>query len=61
MPQNYVANSFILYIAKCYCNNNNAEPFIRTALTMMGIKDINECPDGVNEDRISHETFKTEA
>lgn len=22
-PQNYVANVFILYIAKCYCNNNN--------------------------------------
>ncbi|XP_063335247.1 EF-hand calcium-binding domain-containing protein 10 [Pelmatolapia mariae] len=33
----------------------------KQALTMMGIKDINECPDGVNEDRISHETFKTEA
>ncbi|XP_012717903.2 EF-hand calcium-binding domain-containing protein 10 [Fundulus heteroclitus] len=33
----------------------------KQALTMLGIKDINECPDGVNEDRISHETFKTEA
>ncbi|XP_026030919.1 EF-hand calcium-binding domain-containing protein 10 [Astatotilapia calliptera] len=33
----------------------------KQALTMMGIKDINECPDGVNEDRISHETFKIEA
>ncbi|XP_063336342.1 EF-hand calcium-binding domain-containing protein 10-like [Pelmatolapia mariae] len=33
----------------------------KQALTMMGRKDINECPDGVNEDRISHETFKTEA
>ncbi|KAK5600604.1 hypothetical protein CRENBAI_001334 [Crenichthys baileyi] len=31
------------------------------ALTMLGIKDINECPEGVNEDRISQETFKTEA
>uniref|UniRef100_A0A3Q2ZWV5 EF-hand calcium binding domain 10 n=2 Tax=Kryptolebias marmoratus TaxID=37003 RepID=A0A3Q2ZWV5_KRYMA len=31
------------------------------ALTMLGIKDVNECPDGVNEDRISHETFRTEA
>ncbi|XP_072242449.1 EF-hand calcium-binding domain-containing protein 10 [Leuresthes tenuis] len=31
------------------------------ALTTLGIKDINECPEGVNEDRISHETFKTEA
>lgn len=27
----------------------------------LGIKDINECPEGANEDRISHETFKTEA
>ncbi|XP_049430542.1 EF-hand calcium-binding domain-containing protein 10 [Epinephelus fuscoguttatus] len=31
------------------------------ALTTLGIKDINECPEGVNEDKISHETFKTEA
>lgn len=31
------------------------------ALSTLGIKDINECPDGVNEDRISEETFKTEA
>ncbi|XP_042352523.1 EF-hand calcium-binding domain-containing protein 10 isoform X1 [Plectropomus leopardus] len=31
------------------------------ALTTLGIKDINECPEGVNEDRISFETFKTEA
>ncbi|XP_037538481.1 EF-hand calcium-binding domain-containing protein 10 [Nematolebias whitei] len=31
------------------------------ALTMLGIKNINECPEGVNEDRISHETFRTEA
>ncbi|XP_041795602.1 LOW QUALITY PROTEIN: EF-hand calcium-binding domain-containing protein 10 [Chelmon rostratus] len=31
------------------------------ALTTLGIKDINECPEGVNEDRISHEIFKTEA
>ncbi|KAM9377277.1 EF-hand calcium-binding domain-containing protein 10 [Pholidichthys leucotaenia] len=31
------------------------------ALTMLGVKDINECPEGVNEDRISHETFRTEA
>uniref|UniRef100_A0A3P8ULV3 EF-hand calcium-binding domain-containing protein 10-like n=1 Tax=Cynoglossus semilaevis TaxID=244447 RepID=A0A3P8ULV3_CYNSE len=30
-------------------------------LITLGIKDINECPDGVNEDRISYETFKTEA
>ncbi|XP_068169024.1 EF-hand calcium-binding domain-containing protein 10 [Antennarius striatus] len=27
------------------------------ALTTLGVKDINECPDGVNEDRISYETF----
>ncbi|XP_059191341.1 EF-hand calcium-binding domain-containing protein 10 [Centropristis striata] len=31
------------------------------ALTTLGIKDINECPEGVNEDRISHATFKAEA
>ncbi|XP_033490232.2 EF-hand calcium-binding domain-containing protein 10 [Epinephelus lanceolatus] len=31
------------------------------ALATLGIKDINECPEGVNEDKISHETFKTEA
>ncbi|XP_013880510.1 EF-hand calcium-binding domain-containing protein 10 [Austrofundulus limnaeus] len=31
------------------------------ALTMLGIKDFNECPEGVNEDRISHETFRREA
>ncbi|KAL6106329.1 efcab10 [Pungitius sinensis] len=31
------------------------------ALTTLGIKNINECPDGVNEDKITHETFKTEA
>ncbi|KAM9352647.1 EF-hand calcium-binding domain-containing protein 10 [Symphorus nematophorus] len=31
------------------------------ALTTLGIRDINECPEGVNEDRISHEIFKTEA
>ncbi|KAM4734280.1 EF-hand calcium-binding domain-containing protein 10 [Anableps anableps] len=31
------------------------------SLTMLGIKDINECPEGANEDRISHDTFKTEA
>nr|XP_046249901.1 EF-hand calcium-binding domain-containing protein 10 [Scatophagus argus] len=30
------------------------------ALTTLGIKDINECPEGVNEDKISHETFKAE-
>ncbi|XP_078112720.1 EF-hand calcium-binding domain-containing protein 10 [Sander vitreus] len=33
----------------------------KQALTTLGIKNINECPEGVNEDRISHETFKTEA
>ncbi|KAM7002793.1 EF-hand calcium-binding domain-containing protein 10 [Tautogolabrus adspersus] len=33
----------------------------KQALTTLGIKDINECPEGVNEDRISQETFKTEA
>ncbi|XP_022067465.1 EF-hand calcium-binding domain-containing protein 10 [Acanthochromis polyacanthus] len=33
----------------------------KQALITLGIKDINECPDGVNEDRISYETFKTEA
>ncbi|KAK9516336.1 hypothetical protein VZT92_024273 [Zoarces viviparus] len=33
----------------------------KQALTMLGITDINECPEGANKDRISHETFKTEA
>ncbi|XP_030587267.1 EF-hand calcium-binding domain-containing protein 10 [Archocentrus centrarchus] len=33
----------------------------KQALTMLGIKDINECPDGVNDDRISLETFRIEA
>ncbi|XP_010772909.1 EF-hand calcium-binding domain-containing protein 10 [Notothenia coriiceps] len=33
----------------------------KQALMTLGIKDINECPDGANEDRISHETFRTEA
>uniref|UniRef100_UPI0037E7C85C EF-hand calcium-binding domain-containing protein 10 n=1 Tax=Semicossyphus pulcher TaxID=241346 RepID=UPI0037E7C85C len=33
----------------------------KQALTTLGIKDINECPEGVNEDRISQETFRTEA
>ncbi|XP_038163476.1 EF-hand calcium-binding domain-containing protein 10 [Cyprinodon tularosa] len=31
------------------------------ALAMLGLKDFNECPEGANEDRISRETFKTEA
>ncbi|XP_072291518.1 EF-hand calcium-binding domain-containing protein 10 [Eucyclogobius newberryi] len=31
------------------------------ALTTMGARTINECPDGVNEDKISHDTFKSEA
>ncbi|XP_035013639.1 EF-hand calcium-binding domain-containing protein 10 [Hippoglossus stenolepis] len=31
------------------------------ALTTLGIKDFDECPEGANEDRISYETFKTEA
>ncbi|XP_074534425.1 EF-hand calcium-binding domain-containing protein 10 [Halichoeres trimaculatus] len=31
------------------------------ALTTLGIKDINESPEGVHEDKISHETFKSEA
>ncbi|XP_054476766.1 LOW QUALITY PROTEIN: EF-hand calcium-binding domain-containing protein 10 [Anoplopoma fimbria] len=33
----------------------------KQALITLGIKDINECPEGVNEDRISHATFKAEA
>ncbi|KAG7523365.1 EF-hand calcium-binding domain-containing 10 [Solea senegalensis] len=33
----------------------------KQALITLGIKDINECPEGINEDRISHKTFKTEA
>ncbi|CAK6954490.1 EF-hand calcium-binding domain-containing protein 10 [Scomber scombrus] len=33
----------------------------KQALNTLGIKDINACPVGVNEDRISHETFTTEA
>ncbi|XP_068452674.1 EF-hand calcium-binding domain-containing protein 10 isoform X3 [Clinocottus analis] len=31
------------------------------ALTTLGIKDFDESPEGVNEDRISHDTFKREA
>ncbi|KAJ0029132.1 hypothetical protein NQD34_004129 [Periophthalmus magnuspinnatus] len=33
----------------------------KQALQTLGVRDINECPDGVNEDMISHDTFKTEA
>ncbi|XP_034541963.1 EF-hand calcium-binding domain-containing protein 10 [Notolabrus celidotus] len=33
----------------------------KQALTTLGIKDINECPEGVNEDKISRDTFKSEA
>ncbi|XP_053175472.1 EF-hand calcium-binding domain-containing protein 10 [Scomber japonicus] len=33
----------------------------KQALTTLGIKDINASPECVNENRISHETFKTEA
>ncbi|XP_035520851.1 EF-hand calcium-binding domain-containing protein 10 [Morone saxatilis] len=33
----------------------------KQALTTLGIKHINESPEGVNEDRIFYETFKTEA
>nr|XP_043891994.1 EF-hand calcium-binding domain-containing protein 10-like [Solea senegalensis] len=33
----------------------------KQALLTLGIKDINECPEGVGEDRISNKTFKTEA
>ncbi|KAK5866957.1 hypothetical protein PBY51_011486 [Eleginops maclovinus] len=33
----------------------------KQALITLGIEDINECPEGVNEDKISHETFRTEA
>uniref|UniRef100_A0A3Q2YLR9 EF-hand calcium-binding domain-containing protein 10-like n=1 Tax=Hippocampus comes TaxID=109280 RepID=A0A3Q2YLR9_HIPCM len=29
-------------------------------LISLGMKDINECPDGVNEDKISYDTFITE-
>ncbi|CAJ1055974.1 EF-hand calcium-binding domain-containing protein 10 [Xyrichtys novacula] len=32
----------------------------KQALTTLGIKDINESPEGVKEDRISRETFKSE-
>ncbi|CAL1594847.1 unnamed protein product [Knipowitschia caucasica] len=31
------------------------------ALQTLGVSDINECPDGVNDEKISHDTFKTEA
>ncbi|KAF7654145.1 hypothetical protein LDENG_00073410 [Lucifuga dentata] len=31
------------------------------ALTTLGIKNVNECPEGVNEDKILREMFKTEA
>ncbi|KAF3706208.1 EF-hand calcium-binding domain-containing protein 10 [Channa argus] len=30
------------------------------ALITLGIKKFNECPEGANKDRISHETFKIE-
>ncbi|RVE71371.1 hypothetical protein OJAV_G00051000 [Oryzias javanicus] len=33
----------------------------KQALKTLGISDIDECPEGVNEDRISYETFKAEA
>ncbi|XP_007578715.1 PREDICTED: EF-hand calcium-binding domain-containing protein 10-like [Poecilia mexicana] len=33
----------------------------KQALTMLGIKDINENPEGRAEDKISHKSFKTEA
>lgn len=45
---------------KYWRQRNDSESF-STALTTLGITDINECPDGVNEDRISYETFRTEA
>ncbi|XP_034031707.1 EF-hand calcium-binding domain-containing protein 10 [Thalassophryne amazonica] len=32
----------------------------KSVLTSLGVKDFNECPEGVNEDKISYETFKTE-
>lgn len=32
-----------------------------SALSTLGIREVNECPDGINEDRISPETFKSEA
>ncbi|XP_061138588.1 EF-hand calcium-binding domain-containing protein 10 [Syngnathus typhle] len=32
----------------------------KQALISLGMKDINECPDGVNEDKISYDTFITE-
>ncbi|KAK7880682.1 hypothetical protein WMY93_032680 [Mugilogobius chulae] len=31
------------------------------ALQTLGVRELNECPDGVNEDKISQDTFKTEA
>ncbi|XP_028286310.1 EF-hand calcium-binding domain-containing protein 10 [Parambassis ranga] len=33
----------------------------KQVLTTLGVKNINECPEGVNNDRISLETFKKEA
>ncbi|XP_071398107.1 EF-hand calcium-binding domain-containing protein 10 [Centroberyx affinis] len=33
----------------------------KEALTTLGIRDINECPEGADEDRISQEAFKREA
>lgn len=38
----------------------NTDHSFSAALTTMGIRDINECPEGVNEDKISYETFQTE-
>ncbi|KAI4872128.1 hypothetical protein NFI96_031076, partial [Prochilodus magdalenae] len=33
----------------------------KEALRTLGIKSFNECPEGLGNDRISHETFKREA
>ncbi|XP_061677922.1 EF-hand calcium-binding domain-containing protein 10 [Syngnathoides biaculeatus] len=32
----------------------------KQALISLGMKDINECPDGVNDDKITYDTFITE-
>uniref|UniRef100_A0A3Q3X7A9 EFCAB10 C-terminal EF-hand domain-containing protein n=1 Tax=Mola mola TaxID=94237 RepID=A0A3Q3X7A9_MOLML len=31
------------------------------ALSTLGVRDIDECPEGANDDRISRDTFKAEA
>lgn len=42
-------------------NQMLTELLLPIALMALGVRDIKECPEGVNEDRISRETFEREA